>query len=529
MTQAQRTAITTPANGLLVYQTDNSSGFYYYSGTGWSRLSLQGEGWSLTGNSNTDPSTQFLGTTDNKSLLFRLNNQPAGGLFLSNSNVALGMHSLFNNTTGSVNLALGPFAMAGNTTGESNIAIGYSALGNNISGNNNIGIGFDALGATTGNGNTAIGYYAMSQNNTADFNTATGYLALYQNTTGHDNTANGQSSLENNTTGFLNSAFGSAALSNKSTGNYNTAIGANALYNMTSGDANTAVGTNALFYDQTGQFNSALGEYALYYNTTGQENTATGGSSLFNNTTGNNNTANGNLALEANSTGYNNTSVGYYSLFSNNVGHDNTGVGYEVLSNNTIGAYNTAIGDLAGTINTNNYNDACVGYNSITDADNLSLLGNTTTIYCGGFANWFNYSDGRFKKNVRENVPGLDFVLALRPVTYNVDLHSLNQFIYRDKSEEYEKAMAEGIAEKEKITMTGFIAQEVEAAAQKTGYDFDGVYRPKDLSTDHYSLSYASFVVPLVKAVQEQQNMILKQQKQIDELKETIKTLTNNK
>ena len=35
MTMAQRNSITTPATGLLIYQTDNTPGFYYYNGTGW--------------------------------------------------------------------------------------------------------------------------------------------------------------------------------------------------------------------------------------------------------------------------------------------------------------------------------------------------------------------------------------------------------------------------------------------------------------------------------------------------------------
>jgi len=35
MTLAQRDAITTPATGLLVFQTDNTPGFYYYNGTAW--------------------------------------------------------------------------------------------------------------------------------------------------------------------------------------------------------------------------------------------------------------------------------------------------------------------------------------------------------------------------------------------------------------------------------------------------------------------------------------------------------------
>jgi hypothetical protein len=35
MTAAQKTAIVNPATGLLVYQTDGSSGFYYYTGSAW--------------------------------------------------------------------------------------------------------------------------------------------------------------------------------------------------------------------------------------------------------------------------------------------------------------------------------------------------------------------------------------------------------------------------------------------------------------------------------------------------------------
>lgn len=35
MTQAQRDAITTPPVGLLIFQTDGTSGFYYYTGTAW--------------------------------------------------------------------------------------------------------------------------------------------------------------------------------------------------------------------------------------------------------------------------------------------------------------------------------------------------------------------------------------------------------------------------------------------------------------------------------------------------------------
>ncbi|MBC5861867.1 hypothetical protein [Flavobacterium turcicum] len=38
LTQTQRTAIATPATGLMVYQTDATAGFYFYNGTAWTSL-----------------------------------------------------------------------------------------------------------------------------------------------------------------------------------------------------------------------------------------------------------------------------------------------------------------------------------------------------------------------------------------------------------------------------------------------------------------------------------------------------------
>jgi hypothetical protein len=38
MSQAQRNVIPNPANGLMVYQTDGTAGFYFYNGTAWTSL-----------------------------------------------------------------------------------------------------------------------------------------------------------------------------------------------------------------------------------------------------------------------------------------------------------------------------------------------------------------------------------------------------------------------------------------------------------------------------------------------------------
>ena len=58
MTQAQRNAITSPATGLLIFQIDNSPGFYYFNGTAW--VAIAGSG--STG-SGSNPNT-LIYTTD---------------------------------------------------------------------------------------------------------------------------------------------------------------------------------------------------------------------------------------------------------------------------------------------------------------------------------------------------------------------------------------------------------------------------------------------------------------------------------
>jgi hypothetical protein len=71
---------------------------------------------------------------------------------------------------------------------------------------------------------------------------------------------------------------------------------------------------------------------------------------------------------------------------------------------------------------------------------------------------------------------------------------------------------------------SGFIGQEVAEAAKAAGYNFDGVHVPVD-DIDNYSIAYSQFVVPLVKAVQEQQVMIDDLKKENAELKARMDAL----
>src|SRR5260221_7419809 len=127
----------------------------------------------------------------------------------------------------------------------------------------------------------------------------------------------------------------------------------------------------------------------------------------------------------------------------------------------------------------------------------MFVVGNANVTVTGGYTTWSVVSDARFKKNVRENVPGLAFITKLRPVTYNWDLPKLIAF-------EGAKLPSSGYQKKQSEQYTGFLAQEVERAAKDTGFDFSGVVKPAN-EHSKYMLSYSEFVVPLVKAVQEQQ------------------------
>lgn len=97
---------------------------------------------------------------------------------------------------------------------------------------------------------------------------------------------------------------------------------------------------------------------------------------------------------------------------------------------------------------------------------------------------------------------------GLRPVTYQFDVNRFDGNDPNIQMVEYTRALA--------LRRTGFIAQEVEAAAKHSQYEFSGINRPES-EQDHYGLSYESFVVPLVKAVQEQQDMIADLQHQLSE------------
>jgi trimeric autotransporter adhesin len=319
---------------------------------------------------------------------------------------------------------------------------------------------------------------------------------------------------------MYNTATGSHALYSNTTGNFNTATGSYALYSSTGGAVNTAIGSYALRYNTTGNYNTAIGGSTLGNNTTGIYNTATGAGSLYDNTTGTFNTATGVSAMNKNTDGHYNTANGYLSLNSNTTGNYNTAIGHYSLHTNSTGSYNTAIGYNATVVTENLSNATAIGYAATVNASNKVRIGNSFVTVIEGQVPFTTPSDGRFKFQVKEDVKGLDFILQLRPVTYQFDVKRFDvQYSQVDTGNESRNgnyALQASYDEAARIRRSGFIAQEVEKAAMVSGYNFSGIIQPKT-AQEHYSLSYESFVVPLVKSVQEQQVIIGAQQKKIKE------------
>lgn len=522
MTTVGIPAISSPAKGLMVFDSVKNQ-LMANLGTpllpNWQNIA-SGSGWGLTGNSGTAPAINFIGTTDNQPLIFKINNQWAGIIDSASRNTAIGYG-----------------AGRDDTAGTANTAIGFKAL-------NSLALYYDFPGGF----NTANGAYSLYANRDGYSNTASGAYSLYSNTVGYNNTANGAYSLYKTNIGHDNTANGVNALHDNTTGNANTATGSYSLYHNDYGDNNVANGYAALYLNTGGTYNTAIGNQALYNNTTGIENTATGAFSLYNNTTASDNTASGFYALFANSTGTFNVADGYTAAQNNIYGSSNTAIGFASLQNTTGSDGNTALGYNAGAAYDNGYyncfigsetdaagadfyNTIALGHGTIVTAPNMMRVGNGATTSIGGPVGWSTISDARVKKNIRQNVPGLDFINKLRPVSYTIDLAAIDRIIQppsrqnktgKVNQQTVSRQMSDAFKAKEQIVYTGFMAQEVETAAKAMHYDFSGVDIPKN-DKDLYGLRYAEFVVPLVKAVQElaaqnkqliSDNELLQQQKE---------------
>ncbi len=261
---------------------------------------------------------------------------------------------------------------------------------------------------------------------------------------------------------------GTGAWSPGDLGNYNTGLGSQALlHNSSYAIYNTAVGYQAL-YDQSYAFGNTQYPAA---------NTAVGFQALmFNQPDGGNGGANGT----------DNTAVGAASLGENTTGYSNSAFGLNAGVLNATGSRNTFVGASAEPAASDLVDATAIGFNAAVDASYHVRIGDTNVTQIGGQVGWSNLSDARAKNDIAALDLGLDFVMALRPVSFT---------------------MKQGNGR----TDMGFVAQDVEALVGDS-YNVLGIGGDADHTL---SLRYTDFIAPMVKAIQEQQATIATQQTQI--------------
>ena len=256
-------------------------------------------------------------------------------------------------------------------------------------------------------------------------------------------------------------------------------------------------------------------------NTTASNNVAIGVRSLGANSTGASNTAVGVDALRDNTTASNNIAVGTDALLVNTLGHSNVAIGASAGDGITTGDENIAIGYLAGdNISTEDAN-ICIGHGTtLGNSDNHCIVighdiqidgnffafGKASNYVYNGFtsnASWSRTSDVRLKKNVATNTLGLDFINALRPVTYN---WKDSREVDSSDSELAKHYNADENLMDSTTTFHGFVAQEVKTAMDDAGVSNFGGWTK--LSSGVQGVSLEAMVTPLVKALQEADDKI---------------------
>jgi len=167
MSTSLMNAILNPAKGLMVYDSVANRfmvNLGFPASPNWQPLTSNNvSGWALNGNASIDAGNQFLGTTDNQPLRFRVNNMRTGELDPVTGNIYWGLLAGQSNTIGYSNIGIGAGALKSSADVTNLVAIGDSALFNN-------GLGKSAPNESVSN--TAIGSKSLFSNTRGAFNTA---------------------------------------------------------------------------------------------------------------------------------------------------------------------------------------------------------------------------------------------------------------------------------------------------------------------------------------------------------------------
>ena len=377
-------------------------------------------GWGLTGNSGTNPSTNFIGTTDEQDLVFKTNYTEAMRIVNDSRYIGIGTASpftvlsnhtgnivdfsgrgsnrnstiLWNSTGGAYGMIVNNADVTGtgsaimakiNSTDEAAFGLMVNVAGTDafvVNGSANVGINkgipeykldIDAQTGSAGNPLRLLGLNAGAAGDSVltALNGVVRRRSVSEilgsgawSTTGNASTVDGTNFI-----GTTDNIPFNVRVFNQKAGridhiNYNAFFGFMS-GNSNSGTRNSFFGHQAGSTNSTGSYNTGLGYGAMGTNTTASNNVAIGAGSMESNTTGYDNVAIGRHSMRKNTTFYHNTAVGTYSLQENLGGYSNTAVGWSALNQTTTGNLNTATGAQALIYNITGSNNVASGFQSL--------------------------------------------------------------------------------------------------------------------------------------------------------------------
>ncbi len=566
MDSTARKDISNPATSLLVYDTDNSS-FWYYNGSAWSEVGAVAftseNGITHSKNNNDDfvfgsDSLNFGSGSENKFLF----NQAIGAFRAGNVTNS----SWDTDNQGNYSFAAGQnteatatnstaFGRSTDATGENSIAFGRStdaesensaAFGYKTEAQNTNATAFGASTDATGENSTTFGQNteAAGLNGTA--------FGTYTQATGENSTAFGYYTDAN---GVNSTVFGD----NVATGSYaefvighnNTSYTVSNTTGINDADRLFVIGnglstnsrSDALIVYKSGdmELNGHLKtEDSIQINLSGtrrfvvREND--NGSTIIGLPNNNENTFLGEEAGYETTTGAKNTYIGYEAGYLNEEGIDNAFIGYRAGTANTSGNYNTFLGSEAGLVSFGGDNNVYIGYqaglgniignsnifigyqagSSEVGSDKLYIENSNSSspLIYGEFNNNRVVINGNNGNNANNRTLFVNGSIGATSAFNNDSDRRLKTNIQTipnalDKVLEMRGVTYAWKDGRETGDRMGFIAQEVEPILPQV----------VDNKNDHYTMQYAPITAVLVEAVKEQQMQIEELRIKNEELK----------
>ncbi|MCI5056844.1 MAG: hypothetical protein MRY83_12090, partial [Flavobacteriales bacterium] len=272
MTRAQRVGIGSPANGLIVYQTDGAEGMFFFNGSSWDSLVVGGnigddlgshiateniqlnDGLGLT-DDDEDTKIQLEETDDEDAIRFDVAGSEAmrvdntGNIFLQGNDTltwdfSQGELRLNSADSGDYDLQVkGNVYFEGSLNSELSYVYRFGPNAKNTSGLFGFFAGFGNFDNNTAWYNMGIGARNFRDNTTGGHNIGFGENNFESNINGWNNTGIGQRNFENNTSGNGNVGIGVFNFNQNQNGDYNVGLGTTNMNNVTTGDNNITFGS----------------------------------------------------------------------------------------------------------------------------------------------------------------------------------------------------------------------------------------------------------------------------------------------